>query len=207
MSATLRYTMLKTELSRKSKLSASSQGLTLLEMALGMMILSVLSVGVSSIVKAGIESQMSEQAHQYMQTIGMNIVDDLRHDIRVADQVTVTNGGNTLQVILDSTTNQTAFYELVGTEFRRREAGKQTKIYNDPSMYTSLMQVTCPSGCFEANQTNSNSVPRQIRIPEIVVQKSLPSGNAGSIIDRHFRRPNFSIRDFAFDVATATEFR
>lgn len=174
-----------------------------------MMILSILSIGVSSLVKAGVETQMAERDHQNMHVIGMNIVDDLRNDIRNADQVTVGNGGNSLQVILDSNTGQTVSYDLVGTKFQRSSPGKLTKIYNDPAMYTDQMQISCPdpNGCFEAKSINSNNLPKQILIPEIKVQKVLPTGSSGSIIDKNFGGANFSIKDYSLDVASATEFQ
>jgi hypothetical protein len=137
----------------------------------------------------------------------MNIVDDLRHDIRNADKVTVSNGGNTLNVVRDEDSGDTVFYELVGTQFRRREPSKTTKIYNDPTLYSTSLQVSCPSGCFTANLLNSNNLPKQILIPELKVQKVLPNGNSGSVIDRYFGGANFSIKDFSFDVASATEFQ
>jgi hypothetical protein len=210
MSATLHCIKLKTALSKRFKQPATvfpvrraiAPGITLLETALGMMILSILSIGVSSIVKAGIEAQMSERTHQHMQTIGMNIVDDLRNDIRVADEVTVTNS-STLTVLLDDVTNQTAVYQLVGTQFQRRETGKQTKIYNDPNMYSTLMEISCPSGCFQAQKPNSSSMPKQILLPKIMISKPQNS----TAIDKYFAPPNFTISNFAFDVATATEFR
>jgi hypothetical protein len=180
---------------------------TLLELALGMMILSILSIGVSSLVKAGVESQMSERDHQNLQVIGMNIVDDLRNDIRNADEVSVLNGGKTLQVILDENTGQSVSYDLVGTQFQRTSPSGTQKIYNDPTMYTNMMQVSCPSGCFVAKSINSNNFPRQILIPEIKIQKVLPSANKGTIIDQYFGGANFSIKDYSLDVASATEFQ
>jgi hypothetical protein len=95
----------------------------------------------------------------------------------------------------------------VGTKFQRRDPGKVTKVYNDPSLYSSLMQVTCSGGCFTANLLNSNNMPKQILIQDLKVQKMLPSGNSGTIIDQYFGSPNFSLKNFSFDVASATEFQ
>lgn len=192
--------------------SKRQAGLTLLEIAMGMMILSVLTVGVSSLVRTGMENQMSERAHQEMQTIGLNIVDDIRLDIRKADTVTVPNA-NTLSLVMDATTNQTVTYQLEnGGKFSRSETGKTKKYYNfdsNSNSYWNRMQISCPDtpGCFSAESLNPDSMPRQIRLPNLRVTQQLPSGNQGSLIDRNFGPANFSVKDFSFDVPSATVFQ
>ncbi|MCE3235161.1 MAG: hypothetical protein K0Q50_1341 [Vampirovibrio sp.] len=187
-------------------------GLSLLEIGIGMMLLAILSVGVSSLVRTGVENQMSERAHQEMQSIGLNIVDDIRLDIRKADIVTVPNS-STLSLVMDAAANQTVTYQLEsGGKFSRSETGKAKKYYNfdtASNSYWNRMQVTCPDtpGCFSAESLNTENKPRQIRLPNLRVVQQLPNGNQGSLIDQHFGPANFTVKDFSFDVPSATVFQ
>ncbi len=187
----------------------SVKGLTLLEVALCIAILAILSVGVSSLVKTGVETQLAQRVHQDMQAIGMNIVDDLRQDIRTADRATVAGGGNTLT--LDMPTGTQIVYQLSGANAftRWEQATGATKLYNDPNVFTVPLQVQCPAGCFEALMPNNDAVPspRQIFVRTLSVAQVLPAGNAGTMIDQSFGPANFTLREFSFDVMSATEFQ
>jgi type II secretory pathway pseudopilin PulG len=193
------------------------RGITLLEISLGMMILCVLSIGVSSLVKTGVESQMSERTHQYMQTIALNIVDDIRLDIRKADDVTVGSNGQTLNILID-TTNVT--YQLEsGGKFSRNETGKPKKYYNydaAKSTYWNGIQLSCndpvnnTTQCFveqSMNQDATKNRARQIQIPYLKAVKPMNASQRMSIIDQFFDEPNFAIRDFSFNVPSATVFQ
>lgn len=188
-------------------LKAAHRGVTLLEMALSMMILAILSVGVSSLVKTGVENQLAQRTHQNMQTVGLNIVDDLRMDIRTADRATVSNGGNTLTL---STPNGNIIYNLTASnDFTRFvQATGVTRTYNDPNAFNPRLQVRCPNGCFQAALLNNDPVPspRQIFVEELLVEQVLPNGS-GTMIDRAFGAANFPVRAFSFDVMSAKEFQ
>lgn len=179
-------------------------GLSLIELAIGMMIMVVLSVGVSSLIQTGIESQMSERAHHEMQTVALNIVDDLRNDIRTANRAAVSNGNNTLTLTMAS---GSITYSLAADgKFSRASSATGTKQYISGQMTN--MRVACPSGCFRAELMNSDTTPspRQISIPEISVQQVVTTGRQ-TVIDKAFNSASFSLRDFSFDVLSATEFK
>ncbi|HEY9746448.1 MAG TPA: hypothetical protein V6C99_09545 [Oculatellaceae cyanobacterium] len=177
-----------------------SEGLSLLEMALGMMILSILSVGVSSLIKSGVEAQLAQQLSQEAQTVGLNIVDDLRHDIRTADKAEV--NGN--QLVLSMPTGNTLTYQLVGGNFSRTDTAGGTKTYNtvNPS---ARLRVVCEPNCFRAELNDSNEV-RQVIVDALRVEQ-IPQGTGGTIIDQQFGTANFTVRKFAFELLSATEFQ
>jgi prepilin-type N-terminal cleavage/methylation domain-containing protein len=180
----------------------SAKGLTLLETAIAMMILAILSVAVSNLVKAGVETQMARRADLNMQSIAMNIVDDLRRDIRTADKLSVAgNTGNTLTL---TNNGITISYRLNGAQLTRTENGAN-KSYND----TSQFNVICPQSCFTAKDFNQDPtpLPRQIQINEIQVQQNVPTSATKNIIDKAFGPANFTIRQFTFSPISAMEFQ
>jgi Tfp pilus assembly protein PilV len=183
----------------KSVKYQSEQGVSLLELALGMMILSVLSVGVSALVKTGVESQMSHRTNQEIQNIGLNIVDDLRTDIRTADKAVV----STNQLVLNMPTGNTITYRLNGDNFSRANSAGGSKTYNTGPI--ARLRVSCTGSCFRAGSLNSAGDPRQIIVDSLQVVEVLP--NAGTAIDQAFMPSNFSIRNFSFEVLSATEFQ
>lgn len=190
----------------------AAQGITLLEVALAMMIMAVLSIGVSSLIKTGMETQMAERMHQHMQTISNVIVDDLRLDFREVDSVTISSGGNTM---LLSTPKGNITYQLSNGNLTRRAQGGTAKTYNDPTTYNNLLEVACPGGpvvpggpnvqgCFAPSSINSSGSPRQVVIPALQIQQK---NSTGTVVDRYFGTPNYTVRNFAFDVVSATEFQ
>jgi hypothetical protein len=149
--------------------------------------------------------------NQHLQSISNLIVDDLRHDFREADTVTVSNNGNTLTLFSSNPSgNENIVYSLAGGNLSRTRNGGTQKIYNDPKMYKNRLEVVCPggqvipggptvSGCF-ASTANA----RQIVLPNLQVQAKVSNG---TVIDEYFGKPNYTVRNFAFDVMSATEFQ
>lgn len=202
---------------RSSLLQPASRasGVTLLEMALGMMIVAIVSVGISNLVRAGVESQMAERTHQNMQLVANNIVDDIRFDIRQSVYAYTNSSDTALKLDMPASGSQPAFtvvYRLSGNQFSRQDPRyPNPKNYNDPSDPNNPLSVQCldDSGnvvvrCFEKNFQNSAGHARQIRLPALQVTKTRSSN---TIIDQYFGAPNYTIRDFAFDVMGATEFQ
>lgn len=190
----------------------SEQGITLIEVGLAMMIVAVLSIGVSAVVKAGVETQMSNRMNQHMQTISNLIVSDLRMDFREVDTVTITGGGNQMTL---ATPNGNVVYRLAGGNLTRTSPAGRVKTYNDPALYNNNLEIICPggqalpggpavNGCFAPVNVNSYGLPRQVVMPQMAVRQKLSSN---TLIDRHFGAPNFTLRNFAFDVMAATEFQ
>lgn len=190
-------------------LKKSHSGVTLIELGIGMIILIVLSLGVSALVKTGVETQLSRRSDMLMQTIGLDLVDDLRFDVRTTDNATVSNGGNTLTL---SRGGGNIIYQLDGNgRFSRTNVlTGAVKIYNDPAHYSSpAFQIACPSTCFTPLRMNSDATPspREIRVNEIQVRQVVGSQGGGTFIDRAFGLGNFSVRAFSFSVLGATEFQ
>ncbi|MEM0950726.1 MAG: hypothetical protein AAGI66_01120 [Cyanobacteria bacterium P01_H01_bin.74] len=189
-------------------------GITLLEIGLGIVIAAVIGVSVSSLVRAGIESQLSEQINQNVQLIGNNIVDDLRYDIRLASRVnTIADQQLTLTV-----NGQTITYSLAGTTFSRQVTNGTQKIYNDQGIEGNGVEITCndplngSNACFTvpndhngAILLNSENQPKQIFMPYLAVRER--PGRVPSILDLQFGTLNYTVRDFGFTVYSATEFQ
>lgn len=191
------------------------QGITLIEMAMAMMIVAVLGVGVSGMLKVGAEHNLSERQHQTMQVVAMNLVDDLRYDLRAANTINALGGGSNTLVIhtTDKQTNaaQTITYALNGSAQMTRQLNNLTpKIYNDPSVFLSNMQIQCSPNCFQVATGatfSTNGTPTQIAIPQLTVSVPLVAGNKGTVIDQAFQAPNFKLSQFSFNVTAATEFQ
>jgi prepilin-type N-terminal cleavage/methylation domain-containing protein len=189
----------------------AQQGVTLLEMALAMMILSVLSVGVSSILRTGVESQMAQRNDLTMQSIGMDISEDLRNDIRLADSASIGGGGNSMTLVVGNSNANTTYnvtYSLDGSGQLTRQANGQSKIYNDQTIYkTPILVVQCTNGCFTAMQMNNDTPqsPREVLVNEMIVTQST---SQNTLIDRSFNRlANFPLRAFSFNLTGATQFQ
>lgn len=198
-----------------AKTCKSSAGVTLLELALGLMIVAVLSVAVSSLIRTGVESQISQRTHDMMQVIAMNIIDDLRFDTRTAVAASINAGGN--QLTLTPGNNGVAInYVLNGGNFQRRQ-GASIKDYN--TGITPPLAIAClatngnTTPCFEGyipdaatpgGMARNDAAPRQILVNNITVQQI---NNGSSLIDTNFGAPNFSLHNFAFNLMSSTEFR
>lgn len=178
-----------------------------------MMILAVLSIGVSSLVRTGVETQLSRRVHEYMQVVGLNIVDDLRRDLRTADQAIITAGGNQLTIIHPAGNISYVLNPATGVLTRTQNA--QSKDYN-PTVQQPRLQVTCPNGpCFTGvrkDPTNpnvliaDNNSPQQVQLGDITVRQQAPAGG-GTIIDTAFGAPNFSMRNITLSLTSQTNFR
>lgn len=196
-------------------------GLSLLELGLSMMILAILSVGVSSLVKSGVEAQMARRVHQQMQVVALNIVDDIRQDMRTACSASIQNGGSRLVIdqppcaAASAPTQADITYERTsGNDFVRIAAGGAQKLYNDPNVFPFRLNVDCQNvqngstACFETSLLNNDPAPKakQVQINALRVYQDLPVGG-GTMIDHAFGLPNFVVRQMSFDVMGATEFQ
>jgi prepilin-type N-terminal cleavage/methylation domain-containing protein len=201
---------------KSASLPGRAHGLTLIEVALAIMILAILSIGVSSLVRTGVETQMSRRIQEYMQAIGLNIVDDLRRDLRTADQAVISNGGNRLTI---TGPNGTIQYNLtVGNTFTRTQDAV-IKTYNDPNQYQPWPEVVCLNGgaaapCFTGFRKDlsspgvmlaNNANPQQIKLADITVRQAPVGG--GTIIDNAFGMSNFSVRNITLSLTSQTDFR
>jgi prepilin-type N-terminal cleavage/methylation domain-containing protein len=192
--------------------AGANSGVTLLELAISMMIVAVISVGVSGLIKVGAEHNLSERQHQTMQLIAMDLVDDLRRDLLTADTIsnlgssgsntlTITGNGHTVTYAMNSSTHQMT-----------RAANGITKIYNDPKIFLSNLRMDCVSAtnqCFQVNTTAgtaSNGTPKAIFIPNLTISAP-PGSGGGTVIDQAFGAPNFKLNQFSFNMTTSTEFQ
>jgi len=198
------------------KRRANAKGITLVELAMSMMVVAVIGVGVSGLMKTGVEHNISQRQMQTMQMMAMDLVEDLRYDLRTADTVNNVGGGsNTLTI---SSSGQTITYNLnAGTHqmTRRSSTTGVTKIYNDPNVFMNNLQFDCKDtsnnsiGCFMTDPTlgtATNGTPKAVVLRNVTVTAAL-NGNANTALDIAFGAPSFRLNQFTFNVAAATEFQ
>ena len=188
-------------------LRRSQQGVTLIELAVGMMLMAIIGVTVSSLVRAGVEAQMSQRLVNHGQVVVMNVVDDILFDLRTADAVAVLGGGNQLRITTDIGLGPgTITYVYGAPNVQRTEAvpgspNNGTKIYN--ANVTPALNFTCVAPCF-AWRPDVNGNNRSIVIQNLSVAPAVNT-EASSAIAQAFPLVPFSIRQASFDViSTAT---
>lgn len=183
---------------------------------MSMMIVAVLSVGVSGIIKAGAEHSLSERQHQTMRQMALGLVEDLRRDLRTADTVNNLGGGSN-QLVINGNGGTITYTLNTGNHQMTRQANGITRIYNDPNVYLSNMEFSCvnpntnqTTTCFQVDPTAgtaSNGTPKAVYLPNVTVTAALAPGNSGTAIDQAFGAPSFKLNQFSFNIAAATEFQ
>ncbi len=187
---------------------AAFNGVTLVELGMAMMIIAVLSVGVASLMRVGIEAQFAERANQKMQIISMAIVDDLRRDLQTAQAVTIKNA-RSLEVSVpkpsDPTKTDIVTYSLAANGRFSRSTSSSTKTYNDIGVDRKLT-VKCVNAsnasvaCFQWANTNNT-------VLEISGLRVEHTGFGNTVFDQNFGSPNYTVRDLTFDISINRTFQ
>lgn len=201
----------KMALSTNYKKFSAHSGVTLLEMALCIMLLSIISVAVSSLVRTGVEGQLSQRTHENMQVIALNIMDDLRFDLRTAEKanclgaptsvVQISNGGNRMSFC--NRDGQVTYELTSANQMYRTSPNGIVKVYNQG--FTPTLNVLCPSGCFAV-------VNGQLQMPDLRVQQAT-AGNSlmdqwlRNVEDPTFGRPTYRMSNTSFALLSATQFQ
>ncbi|MDX2086116.1 MAG: hypothetical protein SFZ03_12100 [Candidatus Melainabacteria bacterium] len=160
-------------------------GLTLIEAAIAIGIIGIIGVAVSNVLLAGVEAQLSSKIHTHMETTALNIVDQLRFDLRFARNVTAPSP-TTLQFTTQD--NVAVTYSFTGGALTRNGTSFTANV-------PVTLSVTC-GGCF---QTNGKQVSLSgLQITDVATGQSN--------IDRAFGKASFIYPDATFDVLTATTF-
>ena len=191
---------------------AAFNGVTMVELVMAMMIIAVLSVGVASLMRVGIEAQLSERANQKMQIISMAIVDDLRRDLQTAQAVTVQNAGNTLVVRVpdpaDPASAYNATYRLANGLFSRTSPeGSKDYIRDIDMRVNSKLTVKCVNDvnasapCFRWLNATTKTV---LKMEGLRLEHT---GFGNTVFDQNFGSPNYTVRDLTFDVSINREFK
>ena len=190
----------------KQGANARVKGVSLVEMAIAMMIIAVISVAVSNLVLTGVQSQMNQGNEEHMQIIAYNIVDDMRLDLRRAQNHTVL-AANRLQVTLTDGSIVNYEFDATGTRFQRRSP-TATKIYNTMNnragqLHTVALRfvdvpVTRPGPPVTVIST-------EVTIPDLTITRI--NRGTDSAIDAEFGPPQFSIRNITFDSMNTNTFQ
>lgn len=227
--------MILSKLFHKKPTTAFS-GVTLLEMCIGMMILSVLCVGAASMVRAGVESQLEDRMQVTMQTVAANIAGDLRFDLARADSTSV--GGTGVQVmgggtglwIDDGSGTFPVRYALSATGDLTRTANGNVKFYNRVSAATPYQpaltidcnvagapanyNVPCFAGSLMMNMgtpaaPNFQSQVAMVNPTQIRINNMrvlAPTLNTGTYVAM-FGVPQFRLQTTSFNVLSSMEFQ
>jgi hypothetical protein len=193
------------------------KGVTLIELALGMAILSLLSIAVSNMMLAATASQLNAQTMVTEETVAMSIVDRLRYDLRLAtvSSVSVTGGGNTLSFNTWNPTagvTQTVTYTFTGASLTRTVSGQPT--YNFATGTFPAMRIVTqattgrPTTGFSLVANVATGSPgmvcNRVVLHNLFVADNTP-GN--TIVDTAFGgKSQFRVDEVAFDVVSGTLF-
>ncbi len=196
---------------------AASCGVTLIELAASTIIFGVLSVAVASLMTAGVHNQMAIRAHEYEQTVALNIVDRLRLDLMSAENINATNGNQALTFTSYTFTplGEAVTWNLAGGVATRNGVA----FHNSPSPNI-VLDISCGGfgeTCFDLNFNPTNGLVNSVTLNELVVSHILPRGCAnpdnpqndicGTGIDQQFGGAQYRINEFSFDVLTGYQFQ
>lgn len=201
----------------------SAQGATLVELAVAMFLMVIMTIAVSNLVRAGVEAQFNQRANESMQMIAMAIMDDIRFDAQRAASnagnppINVSNGGNTLQILVQDVDNggtEVVTYRLLGNGDFERQDEQGTKVYTDMTARGPELAVTCRNdannviACFQiaTEDTDGDGQPntQRVIVPGLRVEMANPPQD---IISANFGPPDFRVEEASFDIVAATQFK
>ncbi|MEB3287241.1 MAG: hypothetical protein VKJ04_07030 [Vampirovibrionales bacterium] len=208
-------------------------GVTLIELAIAMMVMSILAIGVASLIRGGVESQMNDRLYNTMHLVVNNLLSELRFDLMRSTHVEVLGGGT--QLSITDPDGNTILYEVysdpspgvAGVSSIRRTAAGQSKVFNrqGPAEFRPALRMTCsatiPAGatpCFQGfrleptatpgvfNTVTDNTQPTQIRIADLSIYSPSYIPGSDSSYLRSFGPPRYRLQQTTFDVLSNLEF-
>ncbi len=202
----------------------------MLEMSIAMMIIAVVGIGASSLMKAAVQNVNNERQQQLMQIVGMNIINDLRYDLRYAETATISSSSGLTNNVLtiakkdphnpanNITVTYTQFKDTTRSDLlslKRKQSNVPVlfKTYNDKA-YSSKFEIKCVGDCF-TNFTDSDGNIRGINISEIdltIPDKTVSSSSSTlkkeTIVDLVFgTAPNYVIQPSEFTITSKVTFQ
>ena len=180
----------------KINIAIAARGVTLIEMAMGMMLMCIIAIAVSSLVRAGVEAQLNQRMMNLGQLVTMNVVDDIRLDLNTANTVNITGGGAQLNITDGKGIAVVYTYDNAAKTMTRNWGGF-SKTYN--ANISPAMNLVCDMPCFNWNPTGGAGQagaqqtiilgPPGVAGSGLSAQPATPVGN--SIIDQNFNPPVF----------------
>lgn len=202
----------------------ADKGLSLIEVCVGMMLMSVIGIAVSSLLISAVNSQMDQRTQSNMQLVASNIVDDIRYDLmRCMDSGpmdatydcfnSITANEIRFRRLSDedpSTPGYVPFYLVTYTRtaagnFERTSANPLEptpfKRYNEN--FRPALQVDCagnnPGACF------SRPALQQLLIRGLIV-RPVPTGGQ-NVYDVHFGTQQYRVNNVSFNIMASTNFQ
>jgi Tfp pilus assembly protein FimT len=199
------------------QLAKPVRGVTLIELALGMAILSLLSIAVSNMMLAATASQLNAQAMVTEETMAMSIVDRLRYDLRLATvaSLSVTGGGSTLSFNTWNPSGgamQAVTYTFTGTTLTRTVAGQPTYDFASGSFPAMRIVTQATAGRPTTGFSVAANVPtgspgmvcNRVVLHNLFVVDNTP---VNTLVDGAFGgKSQFRVDEVAFDVVSGTLF-
>ncbi|MBX2861214.1 MAG: prepilin-type N-terminal cleavage/methylation domain-containing protein [Vampirovibrio sp.] len=178
--------------------NTSNKGVTLIELAVAMVIFAVLGVAVSSIVQSAQDSQMAHRVHETQHSVAMDVVDNLRIDLRHARNVTVAGTSVSFQTFdANVGTDVNVTYALAGGALTRTSPGGTLNFGN---RYAVPMTFGCGNPCF----VGTGNPVTQLSLNNLEVIDATPSA---SKLDAAFGRARFRVNESAFYVMDGMTFQ
>jgi Tfp pilus assembly protein PilV len=178
-----------------------SKGVSLLEAALAMAILAIVSISVSNVLLAGVTTHMSSKTRTYQVNVAMDVMDSLRNDIRFALAVTA-NPNTRLQIDLSGGRQVVYTFDngtgtLTRTDTLPGPGNSTSRNFVSSVPSTVPIRVACINTCFSVARA-------QVFLEGLQVADG---GPATSALDREFGSSNTTYRNIAFDIMTSTAFQ
>lgn len=188
-------------------------GLTLVEAAIAMVILSIVTVATSNVILTGVETQLSSRKMSVQQVIGQNIVDDIRIDVRYSSAITTpvapvnnnTFGASSNQLVIQRDMPGGGPQQIITYNFNGGTLTRQDSLNNTTRNYNNLasgipVTINCINNCFRIYRT---SIGNQVNLGGIAIADV----NATSVMDAQFGPANYTVMNVTFDRMTATNFQ
>ena len=200
------------EPSSKRKSRQNLAGLTLIEIAVAIGIMAVVSLGSAHAVSMFTEVQNSNRLHQVQQQVAMNLIDNLRHDLRYASRpnavtnaFSITGPNSTVLTIPVSFDPNIGTYSVVytftgGSVTRTMTVGGAPTVTNYNAIPGLPVAINCGGGgnCFQVSSVDINGNPRGIRLNQLQVAEAVPDVN--NVITANFGPAAYNVQNVTFDM-------
>jgi prepilin-type N-terminal cleavage/methylation domain-containing protein len=190
----------------------ANQGLSLIEIAVTMAVVAVVSLGSTHALSMFSEVQKSQRLHNVQQVVAMNVVDNLRQDLRFATRptpltnaFTITGGnGNVLTIpnaFEPTLGSYSVTYTFTGTTVTRAvTVGGVTTTTSYTADITPGVTISCGAAggaCFQVASVDVNGNPRGVRLNQMQVTEAAQDTDA---ITTNFGPARFAVANVTFDM-------
>lgn len=133
-------------------LTTSQSGVTLVELALAIAILSVVTLATSQLFLTSVQNQQNERLHVMQTHLLSTITSQIRADMLLSRTVSLSNGGNTLNFVHPN--GDRIMYDVANNTITRTVNGTAVDYRNTlPEAWVNNMALLCNNPCFTLEGT------------------------------------------------------